>query len=410
MARSFTKPRLKTASPVVRKKPSLDFSITGLVYCSMMMFMGLAAINSQANLLFAVFGLMIGVLLVSGMISEMMLRKLLVERQLPEHGVVGQPMTLIYHMRNGKRFWPSLSVTAAEIDSADAFTKQPQAYLLHCASQMEALVPTEMIPVRRGVHEFNRHQLITSFPFGFIKRAADRSVRDSLLVHPAIGKVDQRLINQFRSAELTGTQIRPRPGGNDEFYGVKEYRFGENPRWIYWRRSARTGSLVIREMTEVSPPKVLMLIDTFLDDPTPTAQVGVERVIAIAASLASEALEQGLSIGALAWDGRWNSMAINRGKRHRRDLLSFISQLPLNTTAGTSALIDQSYAQSDSETTLVLISRTEVSLSFGESVRGSLIVIPVDSPQAKRWFTFDPNIDFSKTMPLDQQLLPSKKG
>ena len=35
-----------------------------------MMFMGLAAINSQANLLFGVFGLMIGILLVSGLVSR----------------------------------------------------------------------------------------------------------------------------------------------------------------------------------------------------------------------------------------------------------------------------------------------------------------------------------------------------
>ena len=37
----------------------------------MMMFMGLAAMNSQANLLFGVFGLMIGILLVSGVISRL---------------------------------------------------------------------------------------------------------------------------------------------------------------------------------------------------------------------------------------------------------------------------------------------------------------------------------------------------
>ena len=42
----------------------------------MMMFMGLAAMNSQANLLFGVFGLMIGILLVSGVISRIVLRAL----------------------------------------------------------------------------------------------------------------------------------------------------------------------------------------------------------------------------------------------------------------------------------------------------------------------------------------------
>ena len=66
------KPSNPSATPV-RRKPSLDFSITGLVYCSMMMFLGLAAVNTQANLLFGVFGLMIGVLLISGIISRAVL-------------------------------------------------------------------------------------------------------------------------------------------------------------------------------------------------------------------------------------------------------------------------------------------------------------------------------------------------
>src|SRR6476661_7855778 len=114
---------LEYAPTVVRKKPSLDFSITGLVFCSMMMFMGLAAINSQANLLFGVFGLMIGILIVSGVVSRVVLRKLTVVRSLPEQSVVGTPTTIIYDFRNSKRFWPSLSVTLGELDGAEAFTK-----------------------------------------------------------------------------------------------------------------------------------------------------------------------------------------------------------------------------------------------------------------------------------------------
>src|SRR5207248_5372656 len=103
---SFTTP--------VRHRPSLDFSLTGLIYISMMLFMGLAAINSQANLLFGVFGLMIGVLLVSGVISRFVLRGLAMKRILPEHAIVGQPMTVAYEFTNAKRYWPSLSVTVAE--------------------------------------------------------------------------------------------------------------------------------------------------------------------------------------------------------------------------------------------------------------------------------------------------------
>src|SRR5213078_1555910 len=125
--------RIKNSPSQPKRKPSLDFSVTGLIYTSMMLFMGLAAINSQANLLFGVFGLMIGILLISGVISKRVLRGLTVDRLLPEHAVVGEAMTVVYQFTNRKRFWPSLSVTVAEIDGVEAFYKQPHGYLLHAA-------------------------------------------------------------------------------------------------------------------------------------------------------------------------------------------------------------------------------------------------------------------------------------
>src|SRR5256714_7723122 len=102
--RSHPQPDLRKTP--VRRKPPLDFSLTGLVYCSMMMFMGLAAINTQANLLFGVFGLMIGVLLISGVVSRFVIRRLEVHRVLSEHASVGEVLRFTYDISNTKRFWP----------------------------------------------------------------------------------------------------------------------------------------------------------------------------------------------------------------------------------------------------------------------------------------------------------------
>ena len=393
---------VSTSTPV-RHRPSLDFSVTGLVYCSMMMFMGLAAINSQANLLFGVFGLMIGILLISGVISRVVLRKLQVQRTLPEHSVVGQTATIRYEFTNGKRYWPSLSVCLAEIDGNEAFTRQPQVYMLHAAAGMSAVVPAEVVLKRRGVHELDRYQLATSFPFGFIKRAVEGRQRETLLVYPALGQVDPRLLAMCRSAEKTGATIRPRRGGMDEFYGVKEFRHGENPRWIYWRRSARTGVLVAKEMTQVTPPRLLLLVDTCLANRSLEEHVAVERVIAMAGTLASAALEQGLLVGMFAWSDGWTGIMPNRGKRQRRDVLAMLARLPLNERHETQDLLDQSHEFLLSGTTPVLLTPRDVQLGLSEHRRGSMLVIGAGSAQAQRWFRFDERIDFSRCMPPDQQ-------
>ena len=109
----------------VRTRPSLDFSVTGLIYCGMLLFMGVAAINTQANLLFGIFGLMIGVLMISGVISRWVLRRLTVRRMLPEYAAVGAPVRITYEIDNRKRWWPTLSVTIAELDASQAFDRQP---------------------------------------------------------------------------------------------------------------------------------------------------------------------------------------------------------------------------------------------------------------------------------------------
>ena len=370
----------------------------------MMMFMGLAAINSQANLLFGVFGLMIGILIVSILISGQVLRKLSVQRILPEHGVVGRPMAISYELHNRKRFWPSLSVTIAELDDTDAFQRQPLAYMMHTAARTTTLISSPLTPTRRGLHHLDRHQVLTSFPFGFIRRATMLSHKDSLLVYPALAEVDQKLIQMCQSAELSGSVMRPRRGGSDEFFGVKEFRSGENPRWIYWRRSARTGTLVSKEMTHVSPPRFMILMDMHIPQRTPAAHAAVERAIAMAASMVGEMSRQGLPIGLLVWSNRWIYFPPNRGKRHCRDVLSILAQLPLNKSFGLPALLSEGYRLQKSGTTAMLITPQRFQLSLGDQARGNLFVLSPDAPQTEKWFKFESPVDFANCMPVDQQL------
>lgn len=378
----------------MRTRIGFDISLTGLIYICMMMFMGLAAVNTQANLLFAVFGLMVGVLLISGVLSRVVLRRLEVTRDNPEHAIVGRPMRFKYVVRNRKGLWPSLSVTMSELDGVECFLRQPHAYLLHAAAGMKVTVPTDVTPKRRGICQLQRYQLSTSFPFGFIKRAVVRSHQDTLLVYPALGTVDRRLFMLLKSAQDVGSRNRPEPGGSDEFFGVREYRVGENPRNIYWKRSARTGVLVSREMTRVSPPRVLLMVNTFGET------AAVEKAISIAATIADAGEASGLPVGLIAWNRKgWLMVAPSRGQRHHRDLLTALALLPANTEHNESDLLDAASAQFRAGTSPVLITPGE---GDGGDSRGGVLRLSVADPRTLRLVTLDNSVNYLNCCPIEQ--------
>ncbi len=394
---------ISSATPV-RLNPSVDISFTALVYFGATLFIGVAAMNSQTNLLFGVFGLMMGVLIVAGYISRFSLKKLDIRRALPDQLVVGQQATIVYSVANRKRFWPSISVAVGEIDGCEAFNRQPYAYLMHVAARFSTQLIVQFQPKRRGVHNLESYQISTSFPFGFIRRAAVCRQKDTIVVLPAIAKVDPHFLSMCMSAETSGSHMRPHRGGHDEFYGVKEYRGGENPRLIHWKRSARTGTLVVREMSRIALPRLLILVDTMRDrrEDNPPTRAEIEKVIAMVASAASFALDRGYAVGLCVWSGDWIFIPPNGGKHHRRDLLSILAKLPANPRADMLAGMDVVFPRLEHGTTLVILTARATPSNIAPRHRGHIIVLSSIDPTVNGLFLFPPTVLFDHCMPVDQ--------
>lgn len=383
--------------PNIRRRPARKLEITfgGWVYLGMTLFMGLAAVNVQVSLLFGTFGLMVGVVVVSFMLSRLVLRRLKVQRLLPSNAVVGRPLTIPYEFTNRKRFWPSLSVSVREVDSR-AFARPPAAYLLHAAPRTTATVPAQAMPLQRGLQPLDALDLQSSFPFGFLRRRVRLRHPQSLLVWPALARVHPRVIQQCLAAEHTAAAnppVQPRIGGSDEFYGVKEFRVGDNPRFLNWRRSARTGVLVANEMTQVAPPRLMLLVDTYATD-APSLEL-VERAVAMAASLATTALERGLGVGLHAWADSWVTVSPSRGKRHQRDLLSHLACLPRNHQQDVMALLASGGPWMRQQVTPVLFSPHALPLEAGMPAGRRCVVLAADALTSRQSFVFDPEVDFA---------------
>ena len=80
-----------------------------------------------------------------------------------------------------------------------------------------------------------------------------------MIVYPRIGMLNRHLALEYRVAVESGAMTSNRRGGNDEFYGVREYRAGDNIRSIHWRSTARRGNFMIKEMAANAPPQLIKL-------------------------------------------------------------------------------------------------------------------------------------------------------
>lgn len=400
----FTNRAANSSATPVRLRPSVDISFIALVYFVATLFIGVAAMNSQTNLLFGMFGLMLGVLFVAAYISNFSLKNLEIHRNLPDQLVVGRQSSIVYSVANHKRFWPSISVAVGEIDGCEAFTRQPYAYLMHVAARLTAQVVVQFWPKRRGVHTLESCQISTSFPFGFIRRASVWRRKDMIVVLPAIADVDPRFLSMCISAQTSESRMRPRRGGHDEFYGVKEYRGGENPRLIHWRRSARTGTLVVREMSQIALPRLLILVDTLRDpdEDNPPTRADIEKIIAMAASATSFALDRGYAVGLCVWAGDWVLIPPGSDKHHRRNLLAMLAKLPANPSARMMAGVDAALSRLETGTTLVVLTCRPATAGLPQNHQGRIVVLSSSDPAVDRLFAFPATVLFDHCMPVDQ--------
>src|SRR5438128_967468 len=82
----------------------------GKLFIGVTIGVGLAAINTGNNLLYLVLGLLLSLIILSGVLSEIALRGLEFRRRLPRRAFAGVPMLVEIEVRNTKRYAPSYSI------------------------------------------------------------------------------------------------------------------------------------------------------------------------------------------------------------------------------------------------------------------------------------------------------------
>jgi uncharacterized protein (DUF58 family) len=152
---------------------------------------------------------------------------------------------------------------------------------------------------RRGEIPVGPLRLVRADPFGLARRVREYGERQTLLVRPRT--VALPLLPSGRNHHLEGPTTDTAPAGTVTFHALREYVVGDDLRYIHWRSSARTGTLMVRQLVDASLPQTTIVIDTN-EDAYPDAD-DFELAVDAAASVAAGAAAAGFPVRVLTGDG-----------------------------------------------------------------------------------------------------------
>ena len=231
----------------------------GVVFTVALLLVAAAAALSANNLLFLIAAAMLATLLVSGFVSRLSLAGLQVELLLPQHICARRPTPAHIRLRNLKWIMPSVSIqiSGAPIGGRESILRTPIYYpILPGRAVLEE--EAEVYFPRRGQHGQNLFVFTTRFPFGFIEKKINVTLKRDTLVYPAI---EPRPEWGPLAAAIRGELESQSPGGEHDFYRIRPYVSSESARHLDWKSSARTGELQVREFAREQRQTLEIILD-----------------------------------------------------------------------------------------------------------------------------------------------------
>ncbi|MFH1529533.1 MAG: DUF58 domain-containing protein [Pseudomonadota bacterium] len=253
--------------------------------------MGFAAINTGNNLFYLVLGLLISLVTFSGILSELTLRRVSWQRRYPDRFHAGRAVTGRVDLTNQKRRLASYSLEVSDVIDGEGASCAPGRALVVRPGETASGFPTFRFE-RRGRYRSAGFSLATAYPFSFFRKSRFYPEPSDFLVYPRVD-IDigdpARLMGWGEQVDAAGK------GRGTEFYSARAFQATDDMRDVHWKRSARTGALVVKEYQALSARRLVIAMAPELD---PDGDDGMaEHGIDLAASLATKLSDLDWAVG-----------------------------------------------------------------------------------------------------------------
>lgn len=240
----------------MRPPRRLRFTREGKFFVGITLGVGFAAINTANNLLYLLLGMLLALIVVSGIMSELSLRDLTVVRRLPLRAQVGRPHLVEIEVFNHKTRVPSYAIEVEDLRAGQPADKR--CFFLKISPKSAQVAAYRRTPSRRGRDVHVGFRIATRFPFGLFEKSREVPAEGELIIYPAVDPVTLPPAPAGRSPGAESTVAR---GHGEEFLGLKFMRPGEDPRDVHWRKTAALGQMVMRERARETRPDVTLSLD-----------------------------------------------------------------------------------------------------------------------------------------------------
>lgn len=256
-------------------KPPRRLTLTraGKFFMLLTLGVGAGALNTGNNLLFLLLGMMLSAIIASGILSEGVLRKLRAQRRLPKRLFARTPAPGGFRIDN-KKAYISLNIELSELNPTctsgplngeeiglkdiswwkfwlqdvyedHRYVAIARAFELEPNQKMD--INARYIFPERGAFHLPGLRFSTRFPFGLFHKVAEFESPTDIVVFPEAVDAEDWV---SEVAAKFGDMRRNRAGSGEEYFGLRDWRTGEDPRNIHWKASARRNNYVVREFEE----------------------------------------------------------------------------------------------------------------------------------------------------------------
>jgi len=286
----------------------------------------LAAWNTGNNLYYLVLALLLSTFIVSFVVGRANLGRLALEQTYPQTVYQYEQFPVRTIVTNRKRFLPAFMI---ETDIQTGLDPGQHPFMVYAPPRQADSIRSVTASSRRGLIKSESITLRSRFPMGLFEHGSVQRSPSELLVYPAVRRIHPSILELLSSE---GDVPARRRGDSRDFYGIREYRSGDDARLLCWKISAKHQKLMLREFERHEHRGIMIWFDGYVGERDSTLELDLfEKGISFCASLVWHYVQEGYEVGLTTPSVQ---MLPGYGQHHLHRLMEQLALLEPATMAG----------------------------------------------------------------------------